>query len=168
MSENNFVEIPVFPDSDSFANGPYNQYGLRMKFYRNDKLVFCNISVPEHMTRWNSFVHEGILSTMLDETMAWGAIIFLRKNVFTKSMTVNYHIPVMALDMLRIEGQIEKHTSEREAVIAGRIYNSRGELCVTSTGIFSLMAKDYVKKLAIADEREIEFYWDMMDSIDKI
>ena len=167
MSDNGFVEIPVYPESTSFAAGPENHKGLRMKLFRGDKIVCCSISIPEHMAGHGNLVHRGILSTLLDEAMAWAVLVFLRKNVFTKSMTVNFHKPVRVMDLLRVEAKLKEHVSAREAVIAGKIYNSSGELCVSSTGVFSLLSKDYVKKLALADERELNYCWDLFESIER-
>ena len=168
MSENDFVEIPIFPDSISFAAGPNNHKGLGMKIFRNDNIVRSNISVPGYMARQGTLVHEGILSMMLDETMAWGVLVFLRMNVFTKSITVNFHKPVKVMDMLTVEARLKERTSEREAVISGEIYNSKDELCVSSTAVFSLLSKDYVKKLALADERELTYYWDLFESFENL
>jgi len=166
VSENCFIEIPVYPESISFAAGPKNQQGLGMKIFRNDELVQSSVSVPVYMARQGNLVHEGILSTMIDEVMAWAVLVFLRLNVFTKSITMNYHKPVEVMDMLRVEARLKERTGEREAVVAGEIYNSRGELCVSSTGVFSLLTRDFVKKLALADDTEMEYCWALFDSIE--
>lgn len=167
MSENNSIEIPNMPDSNCFACGPINGKGLGMKFFKNDSIVYCNISIPAYMAGWNSVVHGGILSTLLDETMGWGAIVLLKKYIFTKSMTVNYHKPVLVMDTLRVESEVKERINEREAVMTARVYNSKSELCVSSTGVFSLMEKDYITKLAIVEEKQINFFSELFESFEK-
>ena len=82
------------------------------------------MAVPGHMIGWQGVVHGGILSTLLDEVMSWGAIFLTRRFILTKTMTVNYHKPVFAGDKLRVESSIENRNSERECVMNGRIINS--------------------------------------------
>lgn len=167
MSDKKFIEVPNLPGSNCFACGPANDQGLKMKFFFHDSIVFCNIAIPEYMVGWRTIAHGGILSTLLDETMSWGAIVLLRKYILTKSMTINYHRPVLVNEVLRIESEIKEHISDREGVMIGKIFNSKGELCVSSIGHFALMDKDYIKKLALVDDKEIDFYWEMFESFDK-
>ncbi len=158
MADTNTVYIPNMPDSDCFACGPANEKGLQMKFFKSGNLVFSELAIPEYMSGWNRVVHGGILSTLLDEAMGWGAIVLLKKYIFTKSMTVNYLKPVQVLDMLRVESEVLERTGEREAVMEGRILNGRGEVCVTSTGSFSLMDKAFITRLGVTDQKQIEYF----------
>lgn len=164
VSDNSFIEIHTYPESISFAAGPKNSRGLGMRIFRNDSIVRSSFSVPGYLGRQCGYVHEGILTTMLDEVMAWAVLVFLRLNVFTKSITVNYHKPVPVNDTLRIDAWLKERTGDREAVVSGEIYNSSGELCVTSTAVFSLMTRDYVKSLGLADEDEMQYCWDLFDT----
>ncbi len=164
MSENSYVEIPNMPDSNCFACGPVNDKGLKMKFYGNDKLVYCDVSVPSYMVGWNGLAHGGIVSTLLDESMSWGAIFLTRRMIFTKTMTVTYHKPVMVGDMLHVESEVLEKISDRDAVMSSKIFNSKGELCSSATGSFFLMDIDRVKKLGIVDEKEVDEFWEMIKS----
>ncbi len=129
-----------------------------MKFYKSGNILYSEISIPEYMAGWNGVVHGGILSTLLDEVMGWGAIVFLKKFILTKSMTVNYHSPVMVLDTLRIESLVREHISEREAVMEAKILNSEGKVCVTSTGIFALLNKEFLARLDVTDKKQIDYF----------
>jgi len=165
MHKKNFIEIPNYGESVCFACGPANDKGLQMKFYGNDKLVYSYVTLPDHMAGWNGVSHGGIVSTLLDETMSWGAIFLARRLVLTKSMTVNYHKPVPVSEMLRVEGSIKERTSPKEAVMSAKIFNAGGELCASSTGIFLLMDKERINKLGFVDEKEVDFYWEMINTI---
>lgn len=167
LKKQEFIEVPNLPDSNCFACGPINDQGLKMKFYANDSLVYCNIALPPHLAGWRTLAHGGVLSTLLDETMSWGAIVLLRKYIFTKSITVNYHKPVSVMEMLRVESEVKDIINDREAIITGRIFNNAGDLCTSANAVFSLMTKEYVKKLGLVDDKEIDFYWEMFDSFDK-
>lgn len=158
MNQKNPVLVPNMPDSYCFACGPANDRGLQMKFYKTGNILYSEISIPEYMSGWNGVAHGGILSTLLDEVMGWGAIVLLKKFILTKSMTVNYLSPVRVLDMLRVESEVKERISEREAIMEARILNSEGKVCVTATGIFALMNKEFLTRLDVTDKNQIDYF----------
>ena len=164
MCEKGFIEIPNMDHNICFGCGPSNEHGLKMKFFGSDNMVYSSIAVPDYLIGWNGVVHGGILSTILDEVMSWGAIFLARKFILTKSMTVNYHKPVMVGDMLRVESEIKERLSDREASMTGRIFNSKGELSVSSTGIMALMDMEYVKKIGFMPEKDVDDFQKVIDS----
>ncbi len=168
MCEKSFIEIPNMDHNMCFGCGPSNEHGLKMKFFGNDDMVYADIAVPNYLLGWNGVVHGGILSTILDEGMSWGAIFLTRKFILTKSMTVNYHKPVFVGDMLRVESEINERLNDREASMTGRIFNSKGELCVSSTGIMALMDMDYVKKLGFMKDQDVDDFQKIINSHDAL
>lgn len=160
----NFVQIPNMDHNMCFGCGPANSNGLRMVFHGNDDLVYSEIAVPGHLIGWQNVVHGGIISTLLDEVMSWGAIFLTRRFILTKTMTVNYHKPVMAGDRLKVEGSIENQGSERECTMSGRIFNSKGELCASSTGIFAIFTVDSMRKMGFMSEKDINDFQAIIDA----
>jgi len=163
MDKDGFREIPNIEQNMCFGCGPINEHGIRMKFYGNDKTVYSNVVVPDHMIGWKNLVHGGIISTLLDECMGRCAMFLLRKFAFTKTMTVNFHKSLMAGDMLKVESEIKEHVNDRDVCLSGRIFNSKGELCITSTGIMSMVSIEFVKKLNIMDDKDIEDFLNMVN-----
>jgi hypothetical protein len=164
MCEKSFVEIPNMDHNMCFGCGPANDHGLKMKFFGSENMIYANVSVPAYLLGWNGVVHGGILSTILDEGMSWGAIFLAKKFILTKSMTVNYHKPVLVGDMLRVESEIKEIPNDREALMSGRIINSNGDLCVSSTGVMALMEMSFVKKLGIMKDKDIEDFQKIIDA----
>ena len=150
-----------------FGCGPANDHGMKMKFFGNDELIYSDITVPEHLLGWNGVVHGGILSTMLDEIMGWGAIYFLKKFILTKTMTVNYYKPVLIGETLHVEGRIREHNSDKEVTMGGKIFNSKNELCATSTGIFALLETDKIRKMGIMKEKDLDDFEAIMNFNEK-
>jgi len=163
MDKNDFIEIPNMEQNMCFGCGPQNDHGIKMKFYGNDKLVYSNVIIPEYMIGWKNLVHGGILSTILDECMGRCAMFLLRKFAFTKNITVNYHKPVMAGEMLKVESEIKEHISDRDVCMLGRVFNSKGELSTTSTGTMSMVGTEFVKKLGIMDDKDLEGFLYMLN-----
>jgi hypothetical protein len=96
-------------------------------------------------------VHGGIISTMLDEAMGWGALVLLRKIVLSKSISVEFFRPVFIGREIRAEGSVLEVVNEREAVMQGCIYDG-DELCARSSSIYSLYTVGYIRKLGVVDE----------------
>lgn len=159
-----FIQIPNMDHNMCFGCGPANKTGLKMTFHGNDDLVYSEIAVPGHLIGWQGVVHGGILSTMLDEVMSWGAIFLTKRFILTKTMTVNYLKPVMAGDKLRVESSIENRVSERECIMSGRIFNSKGELSATSAGTFAVFTVDSIKKMGFMSEKDIDEFQAIIDA----
>jgi len=164
MNRSDFIKIPNTTHNTCFGCGPANHRGLRMEFYGNDRLVFSEMDVPDYMAGWNGVVHGGILSSMLDEVMAWGAIFLTERFILTKTMTVNYHKPTLMHERLRAEAEIEERTSEREVIMRGRILNSKSEVSVSATGTFALFSPESIKKIGIIDAKQVDEFMTIMES----
>ena len=143
-------------DHKCFGCGPANPSGLRMKFFTDEMSVFSWVKVPDHLIGWDNLVHGGILSTILDEIMSWSAIHLLKKMILTKSMIVDFIKPVYVGMELKVEGNVFKKQSDREAVMQGRIYNKEGVLCAKSKGIYALIEPKVAKKLNIISEKALK------------
>ena len=140
---------------DCFGCGSKNPHGLQMKFLTDDEAVYSHVAVPSHLTGWNDLVHGGILSTMLDEIMAWAAIYLLKKVVVTKSMQIEFIKPVFAADELTVTGRVLEQQNDREALMEGVVHRTTGELCTRSTAIFTLFAPAVAKRLGIMSDADI-------------
>ena len=140
---------------DCFGCGSNNPHGLQMKFATDGEAVYSHVIVPSHLTGWNDLVHGGILSTILDEIMAWSAIYLVRKVAVTKSMQIEFMKPVFAGEELKVTGQVLSRPNEREAIMEGLVHNNRGELCTRSTAVFTLFSTSVAKRKGIMSDADI-------------
>lgn len=151
MDEELYRRLPSRPDHNCFGCSPTNSAGLKLKFFTDEETVFTRVTVPDHLCGWDTLVHGGVLSTILDETMGWTALHMLKKFTLTKSMTVEFLKPAYIGMELKAEGRVLEVKSEREALIEGFIYNPEGILCARSTGTFGLFTAAAMRKLGIMD-----------------
>ena len=163
MAENDFREIPTIEQSMCFGCGPSNEHGIKMKFYGNDKIIYSNVIIPEHMIGWKNLVHGGIISIILDDCMGRCAMFHYRKLVFTKSMTINYLKPVIAGDMLKVESEIQEHINDRDVSVLGKVFDGKGKLCASSTSTVSMLDTEFVKKLGIMDDQDLKDFLYMLN-----
>lgn len=140
-------QLPNRGDHKCFGCSPTNSSGLQMIFFTDEKSVFSWLKVPDHLVGWDNLIHGGILSTILDEIMSWSALYLLKKLILTKSMTIDFIKPVYEGTELKVEGNVFEKTSERQALMQGRIYNKEGVLCTKSKGIYMLFEPEVAKRL---------------------
>jgi uncharacterized protein (TIGR00369 family) len=156
------------PNSDThrcFGCSPHNTFGLQMKFFAGGGTVFSRVTVPRHMGGWHNVVHGGIVSTILDETMGWCGIYLLKKITLTKTMTVDFIKAVQVDDPLIVEGEVVETTSEREAEMESRLFNSKAELCAKAKGIFALLTPKLAKRLGIMTEEDIVHFFEPLKKL---
>ena len=63
-----------------------------------------------------------------------------------------------------MESSIESQNSERECVMNGRIFNSKGELCTSSTGTFAIFTVDSIKKMGFMSEKDVNEFQAIIDA----
>ncbi len=86
-----------------FACGTKNPYGLQLTFDYNNKRTVCEFVLPERFQGYPGIAHGGIVSTILDETMAY---LLMKQNIFavTGKLEVSFHRPVPINKPLIAEG----------------------------------------------------------------
>lgn len=151
-----YQKVKTLNNHKCFGCSPHNATGLQMKFFTDHKSLVSQVIVPEHLCGWNRLVHGGVISVILDEIMSWSAITILKKIILTKAMTVNFIKPVYTGKELTVKGNVSKHTSEREALMAGFLYNAQGELCARSEGTFALFTPEAALKMKILSAEDVE------------
>ena len=149
----NLKAIPNSGNHGCFGCSPVNGQGLQMKFHSGEGALFSWLSVPDHLCGWDNLVHGGVLATILDETMGWTAIHFLKKFALTNSMTVDFHKSVRIGEELRAEGRVLESDGKREATVEGFIYkNDDDVLCARSVGKFRLFSAGAIARLGVMDK----------------
>lgn len=123
-----------------------------MKFHSGDGALFSWLSVPGHLCGWDNLAHGGVLATILDETMGWTAIHFLKKFALTNSMNIEYLKPVRIGEPIRVEGRVLETAGKREAKVEGLLYREENVLCVKSVGTFRLFTPGAISRLGVIGE----------------
>ena len=160
MTENNKgILLPNTDNHNCFACSSKNVHGLHMEFYVDSDAVCSWVEVPEHLCSWSNTVHGGIISTILDETMGWAGIYFLKKVALTKKMTVEFRKALFVGEELKVEASVVKTMGKREAAIAGKITNGKNELCADSEGIFTLVSADVARRLNVLSDEQVQTFF---------
>ena len=154
MTEHKYIPTSIW-DTKCFACGKNNPEGLHMTFYTDEKSIFSEIVLAETKRGWDQVVHGGILSTILDEIMAWTAIYFTRKIMLTKTLSLNYIHPAHVNSKIKTVGWIHEITA-KEIVLKSEIYNDKNQLCTEATGCYALFSTKLAKRLKLLNEDSLD------------
>lgn len=148
----NCFKIPTHIWSkECFACGTDNSHGLHMPFYTDGKYLWSELELHDCYKGWDQVIHGGILSTILDELMAWTAIYLTKNIMLTKSLTLNYHEKIITNSKIRAFAWIEK-LSAKEITLKSELYNDRDILCTSSEGVYALFPLKLAKRLHLMTE----------------
>jgi uncharacterized protein (TIGR00369 family) len=105
-----------------FACGELNEVGLHLKLNLEPGKCWTELALPRRFEGWEGIIHGGILSTILDEVMAWSLVSHDNWGV-TARMSIDFRKPVTVGQAIRAEGWITE-SRRRIQVTAGRIVDA--------------------------------------------
>jgi uncharacterized protein (TIGR00369 family) len=105
-----------------FACGELNEVGLHLRLNLEPGKCWTELALPRRFEGWEGIIHGGILSTILDEVMAWSLVSHDNWGV-TARMSIDFRKPVTVGQAIRAEGWITE-SRRRIQVTAGRIVDA--------------------------------------------
>lgn len=153
------MELPNSDTHNCFACGRHNHHGLQMRFFSDGDSVRSQLTIPDHLCGWGNVVHGGIISTILDEIMAWTGITLLKKVTLTKSMALDFNHFLTAGEKVSAEGRVIEVIGPREAEIAGSVFNAEGKLCAAAKGNFTLLTPELALRLGVMNDELIKNFF---------
>jgi len=115
-----------------------------MRFFLEGETVRTDLSLHLDFVGWSRIAHGGIVSTILDEVMAY-AVIALRRDFFvTRSMQLRYlrPVPVQAPLVLRAGLLPDEDAHPRVIRTWGRVEDEEGHLLARATAEMARIAPD--------------------------
>jgi uncharacterized protein (TIGR00369 family) len=118
-----------------FGCGPANPIGLHLEFLlAADGSVICLPTIQERFEGPPSYVHGGIIATLLDEAMS-KSVRALGVTALTRQMEIDYQRPVPSGTSIRLEGRLVRSEGRKHWTEA-RILNERGHVLAEGKGLF--------------------------------
>lgn len=128
--------INVDLDHNCFGCGRLNEYGLQLAFHADERGgVWADFTPAERFEGYTGMVHGGVLSTVLDEVMAWS---LYRSEVWavTAELTVRFRSPVRVGEATRATGW-QVSSRGRRIEMAGEIRRLADDaVLATATALF--------------------------------
>jgi uncharacterized protein (TIGR00369 family) len=118
-----------------FGCGQDNADGLRLEFLRaEDGSVVSFPTVPERFEGPATYVHGGIIATLLDEAMS-KSVRVLGVTAVTRHMEIEYLRPVLSGEPVRLEGRLVRSEGRKHWTEA-KILSARGHVLAEAKGLF--------------------------------
>jgi acyl-coenzyme A thioesterase PaaI-like protein len=143
---------PRHYDQICFACGDRNPHGLHMRFERDPEgpegAVICHYQPREADQGFPGTLHGGIISTLLDEAMAWAMWSKSRALGLTAKMETRFRRPV-AVEALTVHAVVTEERGRRmqvEAALAG----ADGAVLVEASALFLRLPVDEEARVAAA------------------
>ena len=138
MSDNGGERINALDDHHCFGCGRLNPYGLRLAFYRlsDGDGVWAPFTPQLEHEGYAGLIHGGIVSTLLDEAMAWA--LYAQDNwAVTAKMAITFRKPVETGVPTRVVGRLVSDRG-RLLEVAGELRRAADDLLLAeATGTFA-------------------------------
>lgn len=126
------------PNNHCFACGPGNPVGLHLRFEQLDGVVRTHFVPGEWHEGWQGIVHGGIVTTLLDEAMAY-VLYFRDIQAVTARMEARFRGRVERGDDLTVEARLSRDTS-KIADVEGKIWRD-GTLVAEASARFMKLGR---------------------------
>jgi len=127
-----------------FACGELNEFGLHLQLELSPARCRVELTLPDRFEGWEGLIHGGIVSTILDEVMAW-ALVEQDSWGVTARMSVQFRRPVLVGQAIRAEGWVVD-AKRRLQRAAGRIVDAESGLELASAEATYVAASDAKKR----------------------
>jgi len=122
-------------DQHCFCCGKENDRGLKLEFtYPEERAAKTSLVVPLYFTGWENLTHGGLISMLLDETMAHACISSKLTGV-TAELTVRFKKPLPVGTEIFVTGTMTDKKG-RIALTSGEISDALGTVYATAKARF--------------------------------
>ncbi len=122
-------------DQHCFCCGKENDRGLKLEFtYPEEGAAKTSLVVPLYFTGWENLTHGGLISMLLDETMAHACISSKLTGV-TAELTVRFKNPLPVGTEIFVTGTMTDKKG-RIALTSGEISDASGTVYATAKARF--------------------------------
>lgn len=135
MMDLDVTPLQVRADHGCFGCGAANPQGLHLTFTTTDDGVSATFTPLEVHQGYEHVVHGGIISTLLDEVMAW-AVAAAGIWAVTGEMRVRFRRPLLVGDSVSLRGSVTDIRSRAISASGQVVRDSDGEMIATATAMF--------------------------------
>ena len=141
--------LPLNDETDyglCFVCGPRNRFGLRLRFEREGGVVTTTFRGREEHQGFPGYVHGGVITALLDETMSRVSLLEDRWTM-TARMEVRFRRPVPVDQPVRaVAEKLEERRGFVEA--AGRVVLPDGMVAASASGTFAYLSEESLARMS--------------------
>jgi acyl-coenzyme A thioesterase PaaI-like protein len=137
-----------FAAHNCFACGTLNTSGLGLVLHLEHARSWTELTLDRRFEGWEGIAHGGIVSTILDEVMAWSLVASDNWGV-TARLALEFRRPVPIETRIRADGWVERSRRRVVDTAARLIEVETGVELATATGVY--VAADPARKRELQD-----------------
>ena len=141
--------LPLNDETDyglCFACGPRNRSGLHLLFERDGDVVTATFRGREEHQGFPGYVHGGVITALLDETMSRVSLLEDRWTM-TARMEVRFRRPVpVDQDVTAVAEKVSERRGFVEA--EGRVLLPDGTVAASATGTFAFLSEESLARMS--------------------
>lgn len=127
-----------------FVCGEDNPRGFRLRLQIENNHIILQYKTQPTDTGYKQIVHGGVLSTLLDEAMAWAAIVASGKLCVAAEIALRIRKPVRVNQLIHVEGWATKAVP-RLVITQGMIRDMEGRELLHADGKYLPMPRDHAE-----------------------
>ncbi len=131
----------AFEPHHCFACGTLNTSGLQLDLHVDGGTCWANLVIPQRFQGWHDIAHGGIVSTILDEVMAWSLVDQDTWGV-TARLGVAFRRPVPLERPLHAEGWIVEARRRVFRTAAQLVDEADGAILASADGTYVAAAEE--------------------------
>lgn len=135
MTDLEVTPLQVRADHGCFGCGAANPQGLHLTFTTTDDGVSATFTPLEVHQGYEHVVHGGIISTLLDEAMAW-AVSVTGSWAVTGEMQVRFRRPLLAGESVTLRGSVTDMRSRAISASGQVVREADDQVIATATAMF--------------------------------
>jgi uncharacterized protein (TIGR00369 family) len=108
--------------------------GFKMRLATDGRVVSARFQfLPEH-AGFKGVVHGGVISTVLDEVMAWACAVQTRQFAYCAELTVRFRQPARPGHAVEARGEVKENRRNRIFETHAELRAATGEILAEATG----------------------------------
>src|SRR6516225_2157853 len=117
-----------------FACGETNPIGMKLRIETDGHIVRTRFVPRGEHVGLKQTVHGGIVSTLLDEMMAWACAVQTRRFTFCAELNVRFLRPLRPAEAIIAQGELITNRRDRLYEAKAELRNQQGIVLATATG----------------------------------
>ena len=127
MKHSSFKEpMPFY--SGCFVCGNENNRGLRCRFFKEGQEATAILRTEPWMVGYEGIVHGGIIGTVLDEALIWGAYAATGRFGMTAEITIRFLHPLYVASTCAVVGKLKENKGKIWIVEGWMVFDNKTEI----------------------------------------
>jgi acyl-coenzyme A thioesterase PaaI-like protein len=105
------------------------------------------VTLDRHRVGWEGIAHGGIVTTLMDEVMAWTVLYFRESFTVTREIRARFRKPVPIESPLTVSGEIVDESRRFACKVRAAVTDADGQVLAEAEADFALLREEQIDLL---------------------